>query len=316
MKLFLIKNNIIALIIYLLLTYISCQFIFANNTAAIDVSKDETLDSLSFKYHFEPGDSLYYSVFSRDSVIINYDDPLLRLRRENILITCDSINKSGNFCLTQVLLKVKSIESYRDEQNIKHEGSMWANKPVYIEIDSLGNRIKVFNQDTNHAITAPGGVFKPTFLIALGKNGVNKKGINESWLLSSTDELVENGYPIPVFKNTTLLRLMGMSDTMGYNMMKFTFARSGQASHEVVTKQYSVKTSGVINSGGEFYIDTTFWLPIVFMHTLEQKLTLYYPDDKDQPGRHFIYSTFICDKIVRNKETYYPNIKIEKQQDD
>ena len=60
------------------------------------------------------------------------------------------------------------------------------------------------------------------------------------------------------------------------------------------------------SSGGEIYIDTTFWVPIVLIHTLEQKLTFYYPDDREQPGRHFIYATFICNKIVRNNKVYYP----------
>ncbi len=268
--------------------------------------ENNIIDSLSFKYYFEVGDSLYYSIFSRDSISINYDVPLLRLREEKILITCDSINKQGNFCLTHRLIDADAVESYKDEKNIKREKSMWVNMPVYIELDSLGRRIKVFNKDTNKAVSAPGGVFQPILFITLSKNGENRKGINESWLNSSTDELVENGFPLPIFKSTTLVRLKGITDTMGYDMMQFTFVRSGQASYELLTEEYSIKTAGIINSGGEIYIDTTFWVPIVLIHTLEQKLTFYYPDDREQPGRHFIYATFICNKIVRNNKVYYP----------
>lgn len=259
-------------------------------------------DTLFFKYKFVPGDSIFYSVFSTDSIIVNYDDPLLRLRRERILITCDSINDKGNFCLTQKLVSFRGIESYKDEKDIERTTSEWINVPIYIELDSLGRRIKVLNSDTSSAISTPGGVFQPVLLMPLILTNINKKAENESWLNSTTDYLAENAMPMPMFKNTTLMRLNGKYDTLGFSTLKFTFSRSGQASYELITPQYSIKTTGVINSGGELLLDTTYWVPIYISHTLDQKLNFYYPDNKEQPGWHFLRATFILEHIKRPEQ--------------
>lgn len=274
----------------------------ANPEATEEADTEIILDTLSFKYKFIPGDSLYYSVYSRDSISINYDDPLLRLREEKILITCDSINSAGNFCLTQTLINFTAIESYQEQQNVKRETTNWLNVPIYIELDSLGRRIKLSNPDTNLAAATPGGAFQPILLLPLIQKGVNLKAKNESWLNSSMDTLAENAMPVPIFKSMTLMRLMGHVDTLGYNTIKFSFSRSGQASHELVTKEYSMKTSAIINSGGDFFLDTNLWVPIHLVHSMEQKLKFYYPDNRDQPGKHFIYSTFVLDKIIRSDE--------------
>ncbi len=294
-------------IISFLLTITILTNLYGKETDSTQIAEPETQenieikipDTLSFRYKFVQGDSLFYSVFSRDSIIINYDLPLLRLREEQILITCDSINKSGNYCLTQKTTYYRAVESYKENQNVETTETDWLNVPVYIEIDSLGRRIHVSNADTLTARLSPGGVFKPILFITLLDANDNYKADSSTWMNENRDTLAENAMPMPIFKNNTLFRMLGKHDTVEHSTIKFSFARVGQAAYELLTDDISLKTSAVINSGGELFLDTTLWVPLFFTHAMEQKLTFHYPNSKTQPGWHFITSDFILTRAVR-----------------
>ena len=278
-----------------------------------EVIDDETIatpapkvvrDTFSFRYKFKEGDTLIYSVMSKDSITIDYGEPLYRIRFEKIMITCDSVKRNGNFCLTQKLISFNARESHLKEKNIERKNTEWLNIPVYIEIDSLGRRIKAYNPDTMNGVVAPGGPFQPYLFMSLDSTdeGINKKLTNESWLVSGTDTLVENGMPIPTLKYSSLFRMIGLVDTLDFtNVLKMTFIVTGQGLIEVLTNQLKIKTFAKIASGGEIFWDTENWIPQLYIHTMSQKLTIYYPRGVEKVGTHNLYTTYVLDKLSRRK---------------
>jgi hypothetical protein len=265
-------------------------------------NKEILRDTFSFRYHFQVGDSLLYAVLSYDSIIINYGEPLLRLRYERILITCDSITPQGNYCLTQKLVNFKSTESFIDEKNVARNTTPWLNVPIKLEIDTLGRRIKAYNPGKLDAAMSPGGAFQPFIILPLDSvEGQNSKLTNESWIVSRQDDIPENGNPIPLLRYTLYYRMIGLQDTLDFkSLLKMTFAMTSQGSIAVKTKDINITTSSINNAIGEIWWDTKNWIPAVYNHTIEQKLSINYPkDDKTEQGFQYIYSTYILEKFVR-----------------
>lgn len=261
-------------------------------------------DTFSFRYRFQKGDTLIYNIFSHDSISINYSEPLMRLRQEKIMITCDSVTPQGDFCLTQRLIYFKSKESYLEEKNITRNTTAWFNVPVYLEIDSLGRRKKVYNPDTLRAAIAPGGAFQPFLFLPLANDDcdTNTKLTKESWMVSGLTDIPENGMPVPLLRYNLLYRMIGYMDTLDFkSLLKMDFIVTSQGSIAVISDDVKVKTSSVNNAGGSIFWDTANWVPKMYVHTVEQKLTIYYSADKTEPGMHFIHSTYILDKFIRRQ---------------
>jgi len=259
-------------------------------------------DTFSFKYHFQKGDTLIYSVFSRDSIIINYGAPLLRLRHEKIMLTCDSITPEGDFCLTQKLISFRSSESFLNEKNIQRNTTPWLNVPVFLELDSMGRRKKSYHPDTLNGALTPGGAFQPFLLLPLldSNDNVNRKLTNESWMFTRTDDIHENGLPIPLLRYSLLYRMIGFVDTLEYkSLLKMTFIKTSQGSIVVKSDDLDVATASINNAGGEIFWDTTNWVPILYFQTVEQRLTIYDEEGQTVPGFHYIYSTFVLDDFIR-----------------
>ncbi|MBI5324378.1 MAG: hypothetical protein HZB41_03720, partial [Ignavibacteriae bacterium] len=147
-------------------------------------------DTVNFKLKFFSGDTLTYIVKSHDSIIIDFGKPLIKSRTERIKIVCDSINKEGNFFLTQTLIEFSSVESQGETQNIENNSSPWLNRKAGLEIDSVGNRIKCVVFDSINGAMSPGGAFQPYLFFPFN---VTQKAVKESWIVTSVDELVENG---------------------------------------------------------------------------------------------------------------------------
>jgi hypothetical protein len=271
-------------------------------------------DTFHFRYNFEVGDSLTYIVMSNDSVIVDYGSPLLRIRFEKILITCDSITKAGNFCLTQKLIEFSAKESDAKEKNVSRETSDWLNIPVYLEIDTLGRRIKTANPDFKRNAVTVGGAFQSYLLVTLDTNENDTNGhrklTNESWLVSGVDDLVENAMPIPRLKYMTLFRMIGAEDTLDFkNLIRINTTITGQGLFDVyLDSNNRMSTHTRIASGGKIYLDTINWIPVVMQNTMEQRLT-FYNDGKEYPGRHRTNTTYILDRFVRKSNVINTLIK-------
>ena len=83
-----------------------------------DSAKIAENDTVCYKLNFNPGDTLVYNIVSHDSIIIDYSDPLLKIRLEKIRITCDSVI-NNKFYLTQELIDYISRESTKDTANVE-----------------------------------------------------------------------------------------------------------------------------------------------------------------------------------------------------
>ena len=82
-----------------------------------------------------------------------------------------------------------------------------------------------------------------------------------------------------------------------------TFSMTSQSAHKVNTEDIKMMTTSINNAGGEIFWDTINWIPVYYIHTMEQRLTI---EDKTnnnkEPGFHYIFSSFILDKFIKGKE--------------
>jgi len=261
------------------------------------------IDTFSFKYNFCLNDTLVYVLMSRDSITIDYGPPLLKLRYEKIMLTCDSITKNGHFIIKQQLIDFKSKESYLREKNVDRNITPWLNVPVYIEIDTMGIRYKQYNKDSLTLAMCPGGAFQPFILLHLNyKDSINTKITGQSWMIIDSGYIYENGNPPPVYRYTLFYRLIGMTDTLDLGkLLKMTFSMTSHSAHKINTADIQMLTTSINNAGGEIFWDTTNWIPRYYTHTIEQRLTIKEKSEKkERPGFHYIYSSFILDKFIRN----------------
>ena len=284
------------------------QFIFPSpliENAGPDIPRPKPIiDTFNFKYNFYVGDTLIYVIQSRDSITIDYGAPLLRIRYEKIMLTCDSITPEGHFVIKQELIDFRSRESHLAERNVARNTTPWLNVPVYIEIDTMGFRHKQYNKDSLNLAMPPGGPFHPFILLPLNaKDSVNIKRTGESWMIVDSSYIFENGNPAPVFRYSLFYRMRGMFDTLGLGkLLKMTFSMTSQSAHIINTNDVKMLTTSKNNAGGEIFWDTINWIPKYYVHTIEQRLTI---EDRinnyKEPGFHYIYTTFILDRFVRRK---------------
>lgn len=278
-----------------------------DDTIQIENKGEIKKDTFSFCYHFEKGDTLIYSVMSRDSIVIDYGKPLLRIRVERIMLTCDSVTPEGRYCLTQKLVEYKSKENHDQEKNITRTTTPWLNVPVYIEMDTMGRRLLGFIKlKEKFAALTPGGAFQPFLLMPLADDTTsNLQQTEQSWIYSTKLATVpENGFPYPTMRWTTLYRMKGIVDTLDcVNMLGITFSMTSAGTIAIrdEDEDVDVTTHSVNNAVGEYFFDTTYRVPKIYTHTMEQKLTITDSENKGGEiyGNHYIYTIFTLESINR-----------------
>ncbi len=255
-------------------------------------------DTVCIKYKFDKGDTLIYNVTSFDSVVINFDKPLLKNRQERLMVVCEDINKYGSFQLSLTLISYKSKESYKEDKNLEVFDSPWLNRKIRITIDSVGQRMAQLSDDTNTYALSPGGAFQPYLFFPFVRSC---KAINETWVVNSGEDLVENGVPIPKIKQFSLFRINPRIDTLNEHCANIEFVKSAQGSVLGTTAGINLNVTSVINGFGNMYLSLDKYIPIYFYATVEQKLSIYIPNEEPKPGWHYIASTFILEKYSKAK---------------
>ena len=255
-------------------------------------------DTVCIKYNFNKGDTLIYNVVSFDSVVINFDKPLLKSRQEKLIVICEDINKFGNFQLSLTLISYKSKESYKTDKNVEVYDSPWLNRKIRITIDSVGQRMEQISDDTNKYALSPGGAFQPYLFFPFVRSC---KAINETWVVNSGEDLVENGVPIPKIKQFSLFRINPRIDTLNEHCANIEFVKSAQGSVLGTTAGINLNVASVINGFGNMYLSLDKYIPIYFYATVEQKLSIYVPNEEPKPGWHYIASTFTLEKYAKAK---------------
>lgn len=256
-------------------------------------------DSICYKYHFEKGDSIMYYVKSYDSILIDYDKPLLKHRYEQVLLTCDSVSQDGRYYLSQILKNFIAKSSQDSLKNIEEVDSPWQGRKIWYAIDSLGKRYAYGVDDSTQAALAPGGAFQPILIIPVGKNC---KRINESWNVESLLDLPENGVPVPILRQSLLIRAMGIKDTLDHRSKYLEYISTGQGSMKVTTRNKSFGLTNVTNGYGSILIDIESGVPVNHFATLEQKLTILQSDGSTQPGWHYINTNYRLEYLKRTKK--------------
>lgn len=260
-------------------------------------------DTACYNYVFNPGDTITYRATATDSIIIDYGTPLIKQRYELIRIVCDSVNKkTGRIFLSQELLNYISEESWGENKGIMRTESPWIGRKVWYEIDSVGTRYSYGVDDSTRAAMSPGGAFQPNIIIPF-KNRC--KITEESWSYSGVIDLPENGFPVPVERQSTLFRAMPSKDTLGYPCYKFQYIRSAQGAVTLLTNDVKIYTSTINISHGEMFFHKEFNIPVHYYANIEQKLTIDMPTTGKQPGVHYMIINYVLDE-------YKPAKKIKK----
>lgn len=253
-------------------------------------------DTICFQYDFQKGDTLIYEVFAYDSISINYESALFRIRQELLRVICEDIDAQNRFLLSLTLINYKAIETQGENKNIQITDSPWLNRKTFIVIDSLGDRYYSKRNDTTNYAMSPGGGFQPILFFPILRKC---KEVNSTWIVQSTDTLVENGLPVPLMKQFSLIRLHPLTDTLGHECTKIEYVKTGQGALLSSKAGAKMNISNVINSFGELFISTTEKKPIFLFASVEQKLTIHLAEGKTQPGIHRNTSYYTLKQIIK-----------------
>jgi hypothetical protein len=242
-------------------------------------------DTVCFKYKFFPGDTLEYYVTAHDSIIIDYDDALMRIRYERWRLVCDSVSQDGLYYLSYTLMEYLAKERKGDIEPVTRKTSPWTGRTAKILLDSLGRRYISHQEDETKAAMSPGGAYTPHLLIKINESC---KAVNESWIVKSEGKIVENGFPYPEIDRSMLMRAKESRDTLGYDCNRLNYISTASGTVSVVTDMAKVRVEGVLNGFGDMSISKKEWVPVFYHGSLEQKLKIDTPDNPTKPGWQYV----------------------------
>ncbi len=261
------------------------------------------IDTLDIRYNFVKGDTLIYRAEAHDSIIRGFESPLLRIRYEKWMLTCDSVSKKGNFHLTQELLEYVALESKGEIENVKRESSNWINRKAHLVIDSTGKRVASYPDDSLKAAIAPGSVFNPPLVEDLKER---KALTYQSWSL--TKQLVdwnENAVPAPLVNQTCLYKMKPKKDTLGFNCYRIEFIKTGQGSFELEAENIFLDVTTVLTGFNDYFMSLEHRIPVWANNKLEHKIRMQSGRDSEVvPGWHFIDVKYTLESLKRKGKEY------------
>jgi len=266
-------------------------------------------DTLCYSYKFNAGDTLYYETFGKDSIIIDYEPALTKMRLEQTKLWCDSVTNDGLMYLTFQLVNFIGQEKVLNKDSIIDRKTNWLGRKVSIAINSQGFRSDYKFDNISKPAIAPVGGIVPTWLIPIGKPCTQK---NNTWLIDTVYGIPETSIPMTLVRNTALLRAVGKVDTLGYqcNILRATVTGSGI--YEFSDANLFVKNTGVINAAHTMYFDNNTGFPIVINTQSIIKLQIFSKDGESIPGWHHLknYTKLVKYHKATVKET--PNMMNNK----
>ncbi len=298
-------NKLKLLLLFLLILVITDSTLLGYDSTFVQPKADSIF---CLRYSFNPNDTLIYLAHSYDSIVIDYGEPLLKIRNEIFIVVCDSVSKRNTYFLRYSLLDFRGTD-IQSSKKVDYTETDWLGRTIWLEIDSLGNRKSFRLDDSSVSGRTPGGPFQPHLLFSLGE-GCHKKG--ETWLVRSMDDLPENGIPVPGLRHTMLYKMYGELDTLGEIVERAEFIRTGQGAIKMVNEEGTMQVSCVINSYGVIDISKSKKIPIHLFTTVEQKLTIRTGEDS-KVGVHYIHTNFtLVDYKKGEKKVLVPTKKRRK----
>ncbi|MFH1051589.1 MAG: hypothetical protein V1779_11770 [bacterium] len=255
-------------------------------------------DTVCYKLKLNPNDTMVYHVMSFDSVIIDFGEPLLKTRYERVRFVCDSV-KSQKFYLSATLLHYLGFESSGDVRNVERTENPWLGRKVWFVIDSVGNRYALGYDDSTKAALAPGGAFQPQLFFPFKESC---KQIDKTWFVESLDELVENGLPLPLVKQSSLFRAEKPVDTLDEHCNRLNYIKTAQGSYKVESEMDTFRITNIITGYGVYDLSIEKQIPIHYFATVEQKLTISVGNEEPKPGMHYIGTYYTLESYKQGKK--------------
>lgn len=246
----------------------------------VDQDIELSQDTICFKYQFFPKDTLIYKLEALDSISTLDSEPFFRQRTEYIMIIVDSIDNARNYFLKYETVEYRSKEWVLNGDTIQRSKSNHIGKTALIVIDSLGNRLLAKNMNTEAALTHPGGLFQPILFFPLQETC--KKQM-QSWLIRTSDTLVENAFPPAVLNSTSLMKISMIEKSESDTSVLITFVRTGKGLYAIMNNELDVELTSVTNSYGELTLSTARSLPIKYTMTQELKVKLKVNEGAEKP---------------------------------
>lgn len=298
--------KIILLLLLLTVTYVFTQ----DEQEPVERENMIIYDLQDFRYNFFKGDTIRYRVASFDSIIINYDKPLEKTRFEMVEVTCDSVSKDRKFLLSFQLLNYISDETFGRAQNVRRTSTPWQNRKTFLWIDSLGNRLKSYPDDSTKYAMSPGGAFAPNLFFPFKET---YRYINESWIVNTKDTVYENGVPAAATTQSSLLRAKKPLDTLDHECVRFSYIKTASGAVNVLTNEQRIRTEATIAGSGVMTISKKDWIPVHYFANIEQKLNIFYPEQDEIPGQHFISVDWTLDSFIPSKLRSEPEKKVKQK---
>lgn len=226
-------------------------------------------DTLCFAYVFETGDTLVYDVDARDSIWVEGQGYILKLRRSRVTVICDSTSR-GTYWLRQILTSSVERQNSTDTTS-ERQTHPWVGRTMQMVMDSLGKRTYAAISSPDVIGMHPGGPFSPILFPSMGESCGRQ---NQSWMTEDTLVLVENGVPPPVAISTSLWRVLDKVDTLGRKFRQLQYSSSARGSHKIEESGMSMFTSAVINGYGKLSFDDALGVPYHVFATAENKLDI------------------------------------------
>lgn len=286
--------------LYLLLLILLNCGLYAQDTLGIEEEKPVVLSE--YYYKFYPGDTLNYRFSSRDSIIIDYGKALTKDRYELYEIVCDSVGKKNKYYyLTYSLKNYIADEQFNDMEKIRRTNSPWIDRKVALVIDSTGRRVQSSVDNPTLYAMSPGGAFQPNLLLNF-KEVYKVNG--ESWIVTSTDTLAENGVPYPIMKQSTLFRAQLPIDTLGFATYSANFIKTATGTVTTITNDTKILVEAIISLGGTLYISKKDMIPLAMSATTEQRLKITTPKKEAMPGYQYTSIVYELDSFKPSKFRY------------
>lgn len=268
--------------INLLIFFFTYQLIAQQEVEQTENEPEEEMltETICFKYQFYPKDTLIYKLEALDSISTLDSDPFFRQRTEYIMVIVDSIDRSRNYYLKYETIEFRSKEWVLEGDTIFRNKSNHIGKQSLIVIDSLANRKLSKNLSTESALTNPGGLFQPILFFPLVETC--KKQM-QSWLVKTSDTLVENAFPPASLNSTSLMKISKIESTENDTNVLITFVRTGKGLYAMMNNELDLELTSVTNSYGELKISLTRNLPLKYYMTQELKVKMKINEGPEKP---------------------------------
>lgn len=251
-------------------------------------------DTICYRYQFVAGDTLLYSIESKDSIDIERRGVLAKARSEKLQIICDSAVE-GRYYLRLTTLRASEYQA-SETDTVFRPGHPWVGRQVSLVIDSLGRRYAQSNS-TAVAAMCPGGAFQPLRLPILDSSCGRQ---NQSWLSEDTVAYTENAVPFPQMHQQVLWRVGDYLDTLGRSTKWIMYSLTGFGTMDMTASQITMQSTSAIAESGRLVFDRSLNVPLVATIQQDNRFTVVSAASSGTKttGKHLMVVTMELERLT------------------